>query len=200
MTTTLDVLNHMLNVIGEDPVTTEDSDHPSALSAMVELNRVTKELQTRGWWFNTEYGLNLSPNENGQIIIPSTTLYIDPTDSSSKLVRRGGKLYDPINHTFNIGKSVPVDVVLLLPVEDLPEVAAMYLMHACAYDFYVNDDGDETKSNRLETRMNKAWANLQSEELKVTNLNANNRPAAARLRYRMRQQGASYDPRLPGGR
>jgi hypothetical protein len=200
MTTTLDVLNHMLNVIGESPVSTVSSDHPSVLAAMVELNRVKREMQTRGWWFNTEYNLKLIPNELGQILIPTDTLYIDPVDAYSHLVRRGGKLYDPVKHTFIIDTSVIVNAVLLLPVEDLPESAAMYVMHKSAYDFYVNDDGDETKSNRLEKQVDRAWAVLQSEELRVSNLNAKNRPQVAQLRYRMRQSGVNYDPRWPGGR
>lgn len=200
MTNTLDVLNHMLNVIGESPVSTVSSDHPSVLAAMVELNRVKREMQTRGWWFNTEYNLKLSPNELGQILVPSDTLYIDPVDAKSRLVKRGGKLYDPVQHTFVLGQPIFVNVVLLLPVEDLPESAAMYVMHKSAYDFYVNDDGDETKSNRLEKQVDRAWARLQQEELRVLNLNALNRPQVAHLRHRMRQAGISYDPRYPGGR
>ena len=200
LTTTLEVLNHMLNVIGETPVTSAQSNHPSDLSAMVQLNRVNKEFQSRGWWFNTEYGLKLIPNESGEIIIPSGTLYVDPVDSQSKLTRRGGKLYDPVQHTFLINRPVFVTVILKLDVEDLPETAALYLMHKAAYDFYVNDDGDETKSNRLEKQVDKAWANLQSEELRVSNVNAMDRPTTAHLRLRTRQYGLQYNPKWPGGR
>ena len=200
MTTTLEVLNHMLNVTGESPVSTATSDHPSVVSARVELDRVTKELQVRGWWFNTEYNLKLSPNDAGQIIIPTDTLYIDPVNTQSRLVRRGGKLYDPVNHTFIIDDDVYVNAVLLLPVEDLPEAAAMYVKHKAACDFYVNDDGDETKATRLDREVLRSWAVLQNEELKALNLNANNRPAAAHLRYRMQQRGTSYNPTWPGGR
>lgn len=200
MTTTLDALNHMLNVNGENPVTDPSSNHPSVISAMVELRRVNKEMQTRGWWFNVEYDLKLIPNSLGQIIIPSDTLWIDPINVQSRLVRRGGKLYDPVRHTFQIDQTISVNAILLLPIEDLPESAAMFVLHKAAYDFYVNDDGDDTKSTRLEQQVDRARAVLQQEELRVTNLNAKNRPATAQLRYRMRQYGASYNPRWPGGR
>lgn len=199
MTTTLEVLNHMLNVIGESPVTDASSDHPSVLSAKVELNRVLKELQVRGWWFNTEYNLKLSPNESGQIIVPAGTLYIDPVDKCSKLVRRGDKLYDPKKHTFLLNTAVYVNLVLQLTVEDLPESAAMYVMHKAAYDFYVNDDGDEQKSTRLEKEVSRSWAVLQKEELQVANVNAKNRPHVAHLTYRMKQHGGNYNPNYPGG-
>lgn len=200
MTTTLDVLNHMLNVIGESPVSTASSDHPSVLAAMVQLNRVRREAQTRGWWFNTEYGLKLTPTDTGHILVPADTLYLYPHAPYEHLVKRGGKLYDPNAHTFIMTDPVYVDAVLLLPIEDLPESSALYIMHKAAYDFYVNDDGDETKSNRLEKQVDRAWATLQSEELKMYRTNAKRRPQTALLRHRMRQGGMSYDPTIPGGR
>lgn len=200
MTTRLDVLNHLLGVIGETPVSSDQSNHPSVLSAMVQINRVSKELQSRGWWFNTEYDLVLQPNEAGHIIIPAGTLFVAPIAPFSRLTRRGGKLYDPERHTFVIGQAVTVNVVVQLDIEDLPETAALYVQHKAAYDFYVNDDGDETKSNRLEKQANTAWGFLRADELKALRTNANYRPASAFLRYRMKQQGASYNPNYLGGR
>lgn len=200
MTTRLEVLNHLLNVIGETPVSSDQSNHPSVLSAMTQINRVSKELQSRGWWFNTEYGLILQPNESGHIIIPQGTLFIAPVAPLSRLTRRGGKLYDPDNHTFVIGQPVTVNVVLQLDVEDMPESAALYLQHKAAYDFYVNDDGDETKSNRLEKQAATAWGFLKADELKALRTNANYRPMSVFLRYRMKQQGQSYNTNNIGGR
>lgn len=200
MTTKLEMLNHMLNVIGEAPVSSVTSQHPTAISALVVLNGTSKEVQARGWWFNTEYGLTLLPNNvTGQIIIPSGTLYIDPTDVWSHLVRRGGKLYDPVNHTYNIGESVIVNAVLQIDEADLPETCALYIKHRAAYEFYVNDDGDETKSNRLMELRDKAWAELQQENLKAADVNSNNRPITALLRSRIRQYGYRGNPNLPGG-
>lgn len=199
MTTKLEILNHMLNVVSEAPVSSADSSHPTAISALVVLNRVNKEVQSRGWWFNTEYGLNLLPDSNGHIVVPSDTLSIDPVDTSSRLVKRSGKLYDPINHTLVIDQAVPVNVVLQLPIEDLPESAALFIQHRAAYDFYVNDDGDETKSNRLEKTKDDAWAALQQEQLQSADVNSNNRPTSALLKSGIRQWGSRYNPNLPGG-
>lgn len=199
MTTRLDVLNHMLNVVGEAPVSSASSNHPTALSAVVTLERVDLEMQSRGWWFNTEYNLNLSPNESDHIIIPQGTLYIDSIDPHSKLIQRGTRLYDPLNHTYAIAHDVVVDCVLQLPISDLPESAAAYLKHKAAYDFYVNDDGDETKASRLEKEVDRAWQKLQQDELKAADVNARNRPITALLRLRMQQGNTRDRPDLPGG-
>lgn len=200
MTTRLEILNHVLNVVGETPVSSPSSQHPTALSASVEIDRVNKELQKEGWWFNTEIDLVLSPNEANNIIVPAGTLFLAPVDPNSHLVRRGTRLYDPVNHTYTIPYPVKVDLILQLPIEDLPESAAAFLQHQVALDFYVNDDGDEAKTIKLEQRVARAWAALQSAQLKASKVNALQRPSVAVLRSRISRQGVTYSPNWPGGR
>lgn len=199
MTTQLEILNHMMSVVGEAPVSSPTSNHPTALSCTVTLQRVDKELQSRGWWFNTEYNLTLSPNGSGHVIVPAGTLYVDSVDLNSRLVHRGNKLYDPLNHTYVIDKAVVVDAVIQLTISDLPEAAAAFIKHKAAYDFYVNDDGDETKASRLEMEVTRAWGKLQQEELKSADVNAMKRPITAALRLRMQQGNTRSRPDLPGG-
>lgn len=200
MTDTLEILNHMLGVVGESPVSSSSSNHPSALSAMVTLNRILKEFQNKGWWFNRDYSVVLSPNVSGEVIVPAGTLKLDSIDLNSTLVRRGTRMYDPVNHTYNIGYTVTVDLVVQLTVDELPEAAATYMKHKCAYDFYVADDGDSEKANRLLLEVNNAWAALQQEELRNTDVNALKRPVSLHLRAGIRQPGQSYNPNYPGGR
>jgi len=200
MLTKLEIINHLLNVIGENPVTSATSPHPSVLSAVVMIDGVSKELQSRGWWFNMDYDLRLLPDQAGNIIIPSTALAINVINPSSKLVRRGTKLYDPKKHTFIIDAPVDIDLITLLDIEDLPDTAAIYVKHKAAFDFYTNDDGDPTKGVKLEADAMRAWAKLLAEELRVTKLNSNNRPVGSSLRGRFVQAGSSYNPKYPGGR
>lgn len=199
MTTQLEVLNHVIGVIGETPVSNVNSTHPTAQSALLTITRVSKQFQLRGWWFNKEECLVLSPNSSGEVIVPSTTLKIDPVDTRSKLVKRGTRLYDPRNHTYNIGVAVTVDLVLLLPTDELPESAAAYLMHKAAYDFYVADDGDEMKAKLLLLEEQKSYAALKAEQLQMSDVNAKNRPVTALLRAGIHQHGGSYNPTYPGG-
>lgn len=200
MTTTLDVLNQMLHVMGEQPVSSPTSTHPSAISAFVTLNRVARQFQTRGWWFNREIDLPLLPqSDTGFIIIPDGTIDIDPVDPNSRLVQRGNKLYDPVNHTYNIGQTVLVDCIIQLPIEELPEVAVNYLIAKAKHDVYVDDDGDETKSTQLARDVVFAWALLQQAELRNTDVNSNQRPLTARLLARSIQWHSSGNPNLIGG-
>lgn len=189
MTTMKEVINHLLSVIGEDPVTSAESNHPSALIAKENINRVSKELQIQKWWFNTDYNLKLSPNGVGNILVPSRTLFIDPVDTRSNIVRRGDKMYNPIDHTFIFTSPIYVDVVLLLDIEEIPESAANYVQHKAALDMYVNEDGDQIKTSKLETRVESAWAIFREEYLRTSDFNAYNRPAVREVMYRSRMLG-----------
>lgn len=199
MTTQLEVLNHVIGIVGETSVSSVTSNHPTAQSALKTITRVSKQFQLRGWWFNKEYSLPLSPNDNGEVIVPSTTIKIRPTDSANAYIQRGSRLYDPVNHTYNIGAIVKVDVTLQLATEDLPEAAAMYLMHKSAYDFYMADDGDIEKGKALLFEVTTAWAALTAQQLQMSRTNALNRPVAACLRAGIHQTGGSFNPKYPGG-
>lgn len=201
MTASLDVLNHVLSVVGETPVSNPDSQHPTAQTATNTINRVNKRMQLRGWWFNRDINLSLSPNLAGEIIIPANTLKVDPVDTRSRLVKRGTRLYDPINHTFIISDTVPVNIVTLLDIDDLPDAAVQYLSDKSAYDFYVNDDGDELKAKLLLMEVQYSWAALTAQQLQMSNVNAKNRPSTAWLLNGIQQYGSrsSGNPNLIGG-
>jgi hypothetical protein len=83
-----------------------------------------------GWHFNTELNKSFAQDTSGQIILPADVLRADATlaAQSPDLVQRGLKMYDRTNHTFNIGASTQLDVVVQLVFDDLPEVAKRYIV------------------------------------------------------------------------
>ena len=90
--TELSEVNKVMRFIGEPPVTALNSD--SLASECVRLMRDTDtELQGRGWWFNTEEDVELTPNGSGQIIINNTMLSVEAYDYDTRM-ELGGYLYD----------------------------------------------------------------------------------------------------------
>ena len=128
-TTQLDAVNTMLSAIGEAPVNSLSSGLVEAEIAESILNTVDREVQSMGWHFNTELNKSFAQDTSGNIILPADILRADATlkADSLDLVQRGTKMYDRKNHTFNIGTSVALDVVVQLNFEDLPEVAKRYI-------------------------------------------------------------------------
>ena len=210
MITKLDVVNHILVATGIAKVNTLETQDDDVLQIISSLDSTDVDFQSHGWWFNKEHGVTLVVNNVGEIIIPQDNLEIIIThsvnsslspNSKMRYVQRGGKLYDSIKHTFNIGKTLYVDLVTQIDIADMPAVASSYLKHLATWMFFVSDDGDITKSKELEKPMARAWANLQRAQMKALATNALDSPFAAQLSYRIRQSGAgATNPNFPGGR
>lgn len=130
-TTKLEAVNVMLTSIGEAPVNSLISGLEDAELAETILESVNKETQSRGWIFNTDLKLSLSPNTDNQIVLPDNYLRVDTRgtlrSSSKDIVERGRKLYDRIGNSFTFTDPVTVDVVILLDFTDIPEVARRYI-------------------------------------------------------------------------
>lgn len=142
-TTELESVNTMLSTIGEPPVNSLTGQQTAdAAIAKNILDEVSRDVQTAGWHFNTQYGVTLSPSSDGTISIGSDIVRVDvdnrvntatnqPTTLTSHdsrdIVQRGSKLFDRTNNTTTFTSSVKVTTVTLLEFEDLPEPARRYI-------------------------------------------------------------------------
>tara|TARA_Y100001938_G_scaffold93607_1_gene128300 strand:+ start:8209 stop:8844 length:636 start_codon:yes stop_codon:yes gene_type:complete len=136
-TTKLDLVNLMLASIGESPVSALSSGLTDAELAETIIGRIDRETQSEGWWFNTDYNKKFVPDgESKQVVLPLNTLKIDCVGTSSHLrmiqrkVGTVNKLYDPYNHTYDVGDnhtSIHIDIVTQEEFENLPEIAKRYI-------------------------------------------------------------------------
>ena len=100
----LPAVNEILASVGQAPVTTLDQTNPDVAIAYDTLLNVSREVQAEGWTFNTEEYYPMTPDANGEIIIANNILQIDlhdEKDNQYETVRRSGKLYEKINHTYD---------------------------------------------------------------------------------------------------
>lgn len=200
------IINSMLSVVGESGVSATTSTHPSVQTASDILDTADIDFQQGGWWFNREYKLKLVPNTEGLVTVPADALEVSISDIEMKTpteklryARRGKYIYDMIKHTNVISTSVYVDLVVRLPIDSLPSVAASYLMHKARYEMYVDDDGDAQKTQTLQTAMSFAWAKLQAKQLEIIGVNALDSPHAQQMLCGISASG-SRNPNLIGGR
>lgn len=129
-TTELEAVNTMLNTIGEAPVNTlVNMTSVDAITALSILQSVNREVQSQGWFFNSEANYPLTPNQNGELVLPTNTMSVDSNDDVYKhdLVQRGGRAYDRLNHTYIFELPVKCDLILLLQFDEIPEAARRYI-------------------------------------------------------------------------
>ena len=145
--TELEAVNIMLQSIGEAEVTSiEDETIEDAQMALSILRSVSREFQSVGWHFNTDYDYPISVNVDLKLPYPVTAVHADPMDTESyDLVKRGDFFYDRENRqfTFPAGTSVKFKIVWLFDFGDLPQVAREYVTYRAARRFAKNVMGDE---------------------------------------------------------
>ena len=149
-TSKIEAVNSMLSTIGEAPVNSLSSGLVDAETAETILNEVSRSIQAQGWNFNTEPNYSIIADAFGNVNLPSNILRADAPskyrNSTNEYIQRGSKIYDKRQHTFNIGKDLKLNVVVLLDFTDLPEVVRRYITVKSARIFQERVVGSDTLS------------------------------------------------------
>ena len=132
----LPAVNEILASVGQAPVTTLDQTNPDVAIAYYTLTNVSREVQAEGWTFNTEEFYELTPDVNGEVLIPNNVLQIDlhaEKDNQYEAIRRNGKLYEKVNHTYDWTtltnwEKVACDIVWFFDWVDLPRPIQDYIV------------------------------------------------------------------------
>lgn len=137
--TLLDAVNIVLANIGRGAVMSLESINlnSDAEDALKQVHNWSMQAQSHGWWFNTDLSIQLDPDENGRIMLPAGTLKVDTVGPSADmdLVQRGKLLYDRVNHTTIIGKSVYADLTTAQDFEDMPQTVRNWIAVKAARQF-----------------------------------------------------------------
>lgn len=160
LTTKLQAVNEVLAGIGEAPVSSLSSGFITASMAAQKIDAVSKELQERGWHFNTEEALPMTPDFEGNIRLPDNVLRVDPVDTASQVIQRGLRLYDKAQHSFRFSAPAVVTLVVELSWDELPEAARQFIKLR-AKRLYQNDLMGDSTLHQIQTPEEKdAWARL----------------------------------------
>ena len=131
--TELSSVNSVLGAIGQSPVTTLDFTNPEISFIYNLLSEANRDVQNEGWVFNREENYTLTPNSDKTIIIPDNVLRMDVSEGqvyrTTDVVKRSGKLYDKLKHTYEFENPLDFDIVWFFPYEDLPSVFKRYITY-----------------------------------------------------------------------
>lgn len=167
--TEVSAVNLILRNAGETPVNSLEVEVPlEAAQAQATLAEVSEDVQSRGWYFNTETHL-LSPNEDGRIVLPANTLAVQTADDSrgTPVTARGKLLYNltPYRSGFVFDAPVRLRLTLGLAFGDLPATARRYIALRAARVFEVRENGDPMTNQNASMDEARALAELHAEQL-----------------------------------
>lgn len=169
----LTVINDMLGTMGEVPLNAVDDPHPYKAACVSILQRVNREFQAKGWWFNRET-LTLQPNGlNGHIYLPGSTISVRTPQAT--YVQRGNRLYntapDEGANPYVFTEEMEVTLLRLIPFEDTPELFAAHVAAEATLRFQKRYDGDSQKTRQLAEEAKAARIEANSEETRQGKVN-----------------------------
>lgn len=185
----LTVVNRMLATLGQSPLNSLQSNNRWLGACLTTLDQSDRDIQAKGWWFNSE-PLTLTPSAvDSNIYLPGDTISV-LADIPGECAQRGNRLYNLEAGNYAFTKDVKVTLMRLVPFESLPELVAAYIAADAVYWFQSNYDGDVQKSSQLAQRLSLAKAEAKTEDItqrRVNRLDSN--PGVQLVRSFSRRSG-----------
>ena len=174
-TTELEAVNTMLTTIGESPVNTISESTADTRIAYIILGEVNRATQIRGWHWNTESDVTLTPDGTTKEITLGTDIVRVDVDerrySNVNVIQRGTRLYDKKNHTYQFSEPLKAEVVYLRTFAEMPEQARYYIIVRSARLFQQRMIGDATGSAFSSEEETTALLALQNAEDETADYN-----------------------------
>ncbi len=178
-TTELEAVNTILQIIDEEPINSLNDELPlEATTALSNLEEVSREIQSKGYDFNTEYEFPLPPNTDGTITLPQSTLSFDVPRMGvnyhmngmiKDYIQRGTRVYNRTDRTYIIGKELKAIITSFLNWDDLPEQFRKWIMIRAARITAARTVGDQaTVSFTLQEEI-EAKANAENSDARASN-------------------------------
>ena len=164
----LEAVNMLLAAVGEAAVSSlETATTVDVTQAKNLLSNINREVQQKGWHFNTEWDVVLSLDSDSRIPLGTTVLSIySPTKMTTIRGREGSPfLYDLDNNTFTWTASVNDAVTItLLDFEDIPQTARQYITTKAARIFQEEIIGQVSAEAVNRQEEVEAYADLLDDE------------------------------------
>lgn len=119
----LAAVNDILASIGEPPVSTLEGDaNADVANARRILNKLNRQIQSKGWTFNIEDGVTLQSDVYSQMIdYSSDYLSMMSNGGQSQYTNRGGYVYDRSANTDRFPNGIQVNLIRLREFDEMPE-------------------------------------------------------------------------------
>jgi hypothetical protein len=183
----LDAVNKILAVAGDSPVQTLDDEYIQSKLARQILTRSSRDIQSMAWWFNEEQNVQLNPDINGFITLPTNMISCIPNNDAGTVVQRGNRLYDRENRTYVFTQPVSVDLVLALEWEELPQTARAYISDIACTQYNNDFFGAEEVKRQLASNEQKSYVILKVNDTDARDINMLANSRAHNIAFRNRR-------------
>lgn len=162
----LEAVNNIIGTIGESPINTlENLQDVDAINALRILRDISRREQARGWSFNIIPSYTLNPDVYTKRI-PYLDNYLSIKGlNGEKLINYNGYIKDLTNDKTTFDSSLKVEIILLVPFENLPEAMRSYIIAKASFVFQSRYFGDEGLATITQAEIAETWKHLQEYEI-----------------------------------
>jgi hypothetical protein len=185
--TELNAVNRLLAAIGDSPQNSLDLGNPDVSIAVDLLDSISVDVQSEGWWFNTEV-YDMSLDTDGKQVLPANTIFVDTYNSD--WIRRGSYLYDKKNHTYDLTTAllkvhiVPTyKVIVKLDYDELPTIVYNFIINLAKVQYLLEMEGEAEKSKAAEFMAQRQYVQIKRMHTKFSDVSAFNSYTARKLLY-----------------
>ena len=180
MMTMLEMVNDTLRRLGKPRVPALDTSGTSTQSEVERcISDASRRLQTKRWMFNSIPKATYTVTVNNVLttaeIASVPILHVDAADDYvyKNYTIRDGKLFDIDLNTSTLGNGTVVNLqmTLLLPVTDLPDSFAQYVVAHAAFNFNRHFVGNQARDGQLQQEIMLAQAQVNREEILSSDVN-----------------------------
>lgn len=180
MMTMLEMVNDTLRRLGKPRVAALDTNGTSTQSEVERcISDASRRLQSRKWLFNhipkAKYTIVTNNALTTAEIASVPILHVDAADDYmyKNYTIRDGKLFDIDLNTSTFPKDTEfyLQVTLLLPVTDLPDSFAQYVVAQAAFNFNRHFVGNQARDAQLQQEIVLAQSQVNREEILASDVN-----------------------------
>ena len=181
--TELEVVNSVLSVAGDSPVSSLDDIYQPVFIIKQMINNISRDIQSDPYWFNTEYDVDLEPNSvTNKIVLPFNLLRFEPVET--QYVARGLTVYDRDNRTSTITDTIVADISVQLTFDELPQVVRKYIQALCRVQYNNEYFGETNFKQDLALEVQQAKTNLEKANIENENINIFNSQRVSNIAFK----------------
>lgn len=185
--TELEAINQILSVTGDAPVSNVNSTYEQAVVARRILLEISKETQSRGYWFNELDEFLILKDSDGYINLPSDTIRADVPRDSGKFVQRGLRIFDKTKNTFVFTDDLYINIVSELVWALLPQSFRQYVVAMASLRYNAEYFGSPELDARIQQDVFNKGLMVQKEDIDNRDLNMLNSVRASNIAFKNRR-------------
>jgi len=179
----------MLIAVGEQVILVEVEGAGDYANCSAVLDAETRKVLAKGWNFNSETEVELTPDVDGKLAVPDNALQVDASDPTVKVAQRGLFLYDLEKRTDVFDAPLKVDWVLNFPFEACPYHVQRQIVAAAALKYQRGFVGSQLLDQFGQAERAEAGADAGDAESQEDDFNILDNPDLAYLRRQSYRRG-----------